>query len=664
MNEQQRMRDIESALAGARPEPIAPSLPTRPAQNAAAVRNGARIFAADVPSGDDAWGLDAALRPLAELATHKETEAPLTIAFLGGAGSGKSFAVAALLEQIEALARGATRESVLKRVPIVRIDAGRLASDATIGLAGALYDTLSTSHPDFIGSAAEAVRDPRAVAREVAEQLDSARRRLDTERQSLTEVESRRARIIETVLFETAGSRVDAYARASRATIESRFEGFGISGEPILNFKSMVRDLAESGGPVARASASLRALWAFKGQMRLLVTMVVLVLIGLGLGAAVTSQSAWLGWLQNLNESLEPTVAWMRAHIDWLGKLQQVAYAGAALALGLNILRAFRFMQPLLRGVGLLRSDVAAKRRDIDGLYAHQMRRVDHLTAEVERVARQAADAERRAGNHGGRPDLHLEPSPFDTGSLRLRADRFFAALGRLLQRAAPAASADAQKAPERVVVALDNIDALAPDTAYSVLEAAHQALAQPGLLTVLAFDPARLSNVRGEIAQRLEKWVQVPVRVGSDAAMLDARGFVAQIIGRSARKGDLGGQQAPIDWTLSDAEATILAALAPIAGSSPRTIKRFVNLYRLVRTQAPEFKAELALMLALDLGGTGAERAAIATALAEEGRADLDAVQLGPRIPSALSEAGVKELARPALRRAAAIVRCYSLRG
>jgi len=660
------MRDVESAVAGARPEPIAPTLPMRDAPGAAVPRSRARIFAADVPFGEDAWGLDAALRPLAELVAHKETEAPLTIAFLGGPGSGKSFALAALLDQIEASARNSERGAFLKRIAAVRVDAGRLDGDAPVALAGLIYETLGASFPEFVSSAADAVRDPRAVAREIAERLDDVRRRLDTERQSLTEIESRRARIFETMLFETAGSKVDAYARANRASIESRLEGFGITGEPIRNFKSMVRDLAEAGGPIARAGAALRALWAFKGQTRLLVTAIALSLVGLGLGATVANQSTWLGWLQGLNESLAPTVAWMRAHVEWLTTLQHVAYAGAAFALALNILRAFRFMQPLFRGIALLQSDVAAKRHDIDGLYAHQMRRVDHLNSEVERIARLAAEADRRAGGHGERPDLHLEPSPFDTGSLKLRAERFFTSLGRLLQRSERGSAAEASKAaaPERLIIALDNIDALTPEAACSVLEATHQALAQPGVVLLLALDLGRLSNVRAEIGQRLEKWIQVPVRVGPDAGALDARGLVAQIIGRRARKAELAGQSGPIDWTLSDEEAITLAALAPVAGASPRAVKRFVNLYRVVRPQAPEFKAELALMLALDLGGTGAERAAVATVLSAPGGVLVDPAQFGPRIADALHQADATDLTRAALRRAAAIVRCYSLRG
>ena len=63
------------------------------------------------------------------------------------------------------------------------------------------------------------------------------------------------------------------------------------------------------------------------------------------------------------------------------------------------------------------------------------------------------------------------------------------------------------------------------------------------------------------------------------------------------------------LDEPVSDGEADVLAALAPIAGGSPRAIKRFVNLYTLARLEPGAQRGALALMLALDGGGTAAER-------------------------------------------------------
>ena len=67
-----------------------------------------------------------------------------------------------------------------------------------------------------------------------------------------------------------------------------------------------------------------------------------------------------------------------------------------------------------------------------------------------------------------------------------------------------------------------------------------------------------------------------------------------------------LGGQGAPepqvrnaepsallaLDQPVSTAETQLLADLAPLAGSSARALKRFVNLYRLTRSAGPIIKA------------------------------------------------------------------------
>jgi hypothetical protein len=674
-----RIRGMEGAIGEGRSEPIGPTLPVavpppdvavtpsdEPTPADAKPAPAGRIFVADLPAGEDARGLGSALRPLAELAVRRDTETPLAIGILGEAGTGKTFALTALLTQIAALARDpADPRSFLQRMATATIDVTRLEGEAPVALAGAIYEFLAATYPGLAVGAADAVQDPRLAAREAAERLDAARLRLDGERQSLTEIESRRARIIEAVLFETAGSRIDAYARANRTRIENRLESFGFAGEPILYFKSLVRDLAETGGPLARLGAAVRTLWAYKGQARLLVASVALWLVGLGLGAVVASQATWLAWLQNVNESLVPAATWIGAHIDWLSTAQRAAYAIAALALLLNVLRALRFLQPLFRGVTLLNFDVAAKKRDLDTLYAHQMRRVDALMAEVERIARQAAEADRRADTHRG-GDLVVDPSPFETDSARTRAERFFASLGRLLQNAerGEQIGTDAKKpGPERIVIALDNLDAVPVDVATRVLEAAHRLLAQAGLVLVLALDPRRLFTLHPEMAQRLEKWIQIPFRVSPEATPSEPRGLVAQIIGRAGRKSE--AQDSAIDWTLSDSEAAALMALAPIAGSAPRNVKRFVNIYRIVRTQAPDSKAELALMLALDLGGSEEERAAVTAELsATNTNADLDIAALGPRIGGALREAKVRKVKVAAARRAAAVVRSYSLNG
>ncbi|MGH6676702.1 MAG: hypothetical protein ACRECE_10855, partial [Xanthobacteraceae bacterium] len=120
-----------------------------------------------------------------------------------------------------------------------------------------------------------------------------------------------------------------------------------------------------------------------------------------------------------------------------------------------------------------------------------------------------------------------------------------------------------------------------------------------------------------------------------------------------------------PIDWSMSGAELSLLAALAPLAGGSPRAVKRFVNLYRIARPQAPDHKGALALMLALQQGGTDGELAALRDALGEhDGDADLTLQDDTPRLFAALRALEAQgKVSVTAARRTAAVAKRFSLR-
>jgi hypothetical protein len=68
-------------------------------------------------------------------------------------------------------------------------------------------------------------------------------------------------------------------------------------------------------------------------------------------------------------------------------------------------------------------------------------------------------------------------------------------------------------------------------------------------------------------------------------------------------------------DAPLSTLERGLIASLTSLAGETPRAVKRFINLYKLARPRSADLPA-LALMLALDTGGTSGELAAMAAAM------------------------------------------------
>ncbi|HEY1735851.1 MAG TPA: P-loop NTPase fold protein [Methylovirgula sp.] len=614
-------------------------------------------FCSDRAEGEDALNLTPLLAPLADLVLRRGTETPLTIGLLGGSGAGKSFALGKILAAVEALNQSASGGVFVAPVLTVKIDAAALSEAPSVALAGAIYDALARDFPAVAREAAHAVRDPHLVAREAADQLDIERRRLDAERQTLSEIESRRARLPEVILFEQAGSHVDSYARSIRARIESRLESFGLTGDPVKNYKSLVRDMAESGGPSARIGVALRAFWAFKGQTRLLITALIFVLIALGCGAAVDHQAGWLESLR-AKEAFVPTADWLQAHIDWFSVIGEFCWFAAAAAVVINLWRGIRFLRPLFRGVGLLQTEVTERRRDLDSLLAHQMRRVDALSSDVELTARRASEADRRAATATAANSEHAEPSPFASMTPESQADRFFAALARVIppehDRAVGA------NLPSRVVIGLDNIDRVPEPRRQQILDTAMRLFSQKSFVTILAVDSQRLSD-----ASALEKWIDIPLNLAAmprDGAYV---GLVSQLLGDERTQSKAPAKS--LDWSVSADEANVLKMLAPLAGASPRAAKRFVNLYRIARIGAPDNLPMLAFMLALDQGGSDVDRAMVEAALAgndDVGQA-LDLRSASPGLASALAtvEAAHGRVTKDEARRVMATAQIYSLR-
>ncbi len=565
------------------------------------------VFAGDLPGGADALGIDETLAHVAELAAHGGTVAPLCIGVLGGAGCGKSFALGRLVDRVGAIAGAASSAGqgpFLSPIHVQAIDAAGLYGDPVPALAAQIHAGLRRPYPELARDIGQTARDPHLVAREVGDKLDEARRRLDAEQRTLDESGSRRARLTETVLFESAGSHVDAYARANRGRLENRLTAFGIAGDATQNYKNLVRVVAEGGGPLG---LSLRALYAYKGQTRLIVLAVLFVLLGIGSGIAIDTQDSWLADLRNAGPQIATTAAtWADAHMDLLALLRKAAFALAALMVVANGWRAFGFVQPILTGVRLLRADLAARRHDLDGLYAHQTKRVDGLSADVERLARIAAEAETRLGEvpvAAGMSELPLlEPS------VRSQAQDLVQALGRSLR-------AGTSGAPRRVLLVVDHLDAVAPERARAILEALHRLAAAAALVTIVAFDPQRVDAASSD----LDRWVQLPLRLDALTADRDSSTLVLQALGRAAPPAPppaVDPTRSALDAPIGDGEATLLETLAPLAGTSPRAVKRFLNLYRMARLDVSVLPGPLALMLALDQGGTPAERQVAAEAM------------------------------------------------
>lgn len=616
------------------------------------------------PESTDALGFDAAVRGLAEFAAHRSENNPLTMALLGPAGSGKSFALGRLLDFAQAFSRSAGPDSPFApNVVIARVDASAGAEPA-VTLAAGVYEAMRATGGNNAALAEEAVAsgaDPVDAVRVASERLIELRRRLDGERQTLRELSGRRARLAETVLYQAGGSRIDSWARANRGRIESRLRAFGFeSGDPVATYKDLVRDVSDNRSLAGRAGAFLHAMWAFRGQARLLVLAVVLVLIAWALGLANDTRGAWIGWIGEQGELGQSTAAWLRAQIGVLSGLRTLSMWAALGCVVLNIWRASRFVSPLLRGVALLEADTEAGQREIDSMIGNQTRLVDDLAAQADAQARRTEEAERRAAA-GGSVHRHDDASPFEVAEseARRQARRF---LHTVAQEAARGAG------PDRVIVAIDDLDALSPAKAAAFLDEAALLLARSPFIVVFAADAERLAQGWGPNgASRLARRAQIGVRIDA-ASSKDYAHLVRRLLApreAAAATADHDAKTSIWDQPVSAEETELLQKLAPLAGRSPGAVAQFITVYRLARTRAASWPA-LAFALALDIGGTDDERASIAKAL-ESADADAAFEPAGqpPRIADALAAAQAREaggLRTKQLREASAIAAAHSL--
>lgn len=556
---------------------------------------------------------------LADLALNRAVETPLCVGLFGGAGTGKSTLLRGVSDACAALGQAAAAAGLA--TPFVAeaatltlsVEPGR---DPYAALLEQAHAGLAAAHPALVTDAAGALGDPQAVARDAEDRLSAARHRLDEERRRLDEISARQARLIETVLFEGTGSRVDAYARANRGRIDRALRRFGFAGDTALTYKELVRDAAEPG--LGRGLGWISAFWAYRGQLRLVIVAVAFFVAAWLAGSLLDHQEGLLDALRSSNEKMGPAADWLAAHAAWLTPVRQVLELAGVVALAMNVLRAARFIQPIARGATLLHGDLDGRRRDLDGLVAHQAQRVEALARDVEQASGRAAEAGRRLSNvPGGRQAAALDGLG-DRG-VPAAARAFFAAVSAAI--VGPGERRRSGSAPERLVVTLDGFERLTPDAAAAWLSAAHLCFAHPGIVTVVAADRDHLASGFGEAdpaAARaaLERIVQVPMLLGDDRGPgPDARGLASALLQPAAAEAGVPQAQpetgrSAFDKPWMPKERAVVEALAPFAGATPRALKRYVNLYRVARADprlADAGGADLAaLALGLALAGTG----------------------------------------------------------
>ena len=573
-----------SMPARALAQSVVPPVSITPPSSPAPVRADP-IFLGDSADGADLLNAGQIVQPLAQLCVTPQVQTPFLAAVLGPSGAGKTFALRRLARAIEQLSASSATASgrALQRVVSARVDASS-GVEAPVAIASAVYAALDrepggVDYSGLMDEIGHAGGDPHRAARAASDRHDDLVRKLEAERSQRDEVEARRARLADTLAFDAPGSRIDVFARARRGTIEAQLRRFGLAGaDADSSYRNLARDMSTLGAG-ARATVVLRAIWAYGGQARLLLWGIVAFVLAFVLrflhGETATSA------IEHGSDSLKPAGDWVTAHGDWLDRAAQILFILGALAIALNLWRALQFSNLLLRGGRLLNNEVRERRRDLDARAGRLSQRVAALTAEAEAAAKRAESANERLGGktsvRGPGPEF-LESSHAPSAAAR----EFLAALGARVGR--PAA---AGPAPDRLIVAVDNLDALPPAAVVSWIDAAQSAIG-PGCIGLLAFDPGRLTATLGgprESRRRLGKWLQVtvnlPARKDADGELVIAR--LLSTREQSAPAPDSAIAAALME-PLSSMETTLLAALAPLAAHSPRDAKRFLNAYRLAR--------------------------------------------------------------------------------
>ena len=650
-------------------EPQAPAVQPAPARatlpaSSADRTTGQSIFLSDSPNGAQASNAMAALlMPVIELLAHRAASTPLSVGLLGPAGSGTSSAARTLVDSVKSLAqRVAGPGPFLSRVTFVSVEAAEIATSPIARLARALWDALladgTPASAALAHRAAQSLSDPVSAARDAHDKVADLRRQLETERAALDDMESRRGRLADALLYDTAGSSVDSYARSNRTRIDGRMRGFGFKADTILSWKDLVAHTAER-GTAARPFAILRSLWAYSGQTALIITGVLLLGISWGLGQAQANQGTWLAWLRAQSaEQLSSLASILEAHMGWFGTLAAASLVLGLAAFALNIWRALSFQQSLWRGAALLSHDITERRSILDSTIGHLTKRFDQLASALQGASDAAALADRRKADatsttpaHGS-ADMLAFPLKDDVSAQDLAARRFLSALSTQLQ-------SGPTSGPQRIVVMLDGLNVVEPQAAAGLATRARQALDLPGFALVIIGDGGRLARgfaqtdpVGADAA--LARLLQVPVHLDGNA-QTDSASILQVLLGGPQAVASntevqvVDPRTARLDQPLSKAEQAILVGLSKALLTTPRHIKRLMNLYRLARcgmngvaaiTVPPRLGdlSGLALSLALDIGGTAAERQAYLSALASLGEEQIMAFdRVQPRLRQAV---------------------------
>jgi KAP family P-loop domain len=598
----------------------------------AAQADGVSAFSPDnTASSDepDVLGIDADARALARLMCL-EGASPLAIAVLGGWGTGKS----TFMERLDREVRDTVRDRVpktadvknpaeariIERVVQIRFNAWQfvdanlwasLTSEFFAQLrAGGWEGQTDASYAGLVERVTRHVHNLNAdleVKRKIASDsaLKTAEARM-TRDQAKTEARKAGERVLEQSALDDLRKLYDS----QRSNLSAL--GLAVAGD----------DTTES---VDAIIAALNATHSITGQIKLIASMLLKhrrrlwTTLAIACGLIVFGLFFFFFFIAPFNR-LVPVLSWI----------------GAVAALSRGALPALQFVRSVTKhGAEIARQVEEADRSATAKLLESEIR-LKEAEKKSESLEADADDASKRLA-------LYVDPST-PTNPPRLlryvleddpetraleaqlgligRTRRLFQAVDAIAQKEREKQPAERDKTvPDRIILYIDDLDRCSEEQVYKVLQAIHLLLAFELFVVVVGVDIARVQTALARFAeglgqrpshdrsqqnlaaQYLDKIFQIafwlsPLTMGGDGSYGPYVELLANPRSNESAQSPATGST-PSDGvhrglttiTLEQEEVKFLAsdAIGRLAVSTPRSVKRLVNCYRLVRTRLGE---------------------------------------------------------------------------
>jgi hypothetical protein len=629
----------------------------------------AAAFTPDAPQTDDALNRRGDARRLAELACLKDNAPPLAIGLFGDWGCGKSTFMAMMHQEVERIGRDWKAEAntpFVTSVAQIRFNAwsfsdANLWASLAVEIFGGLRDEVARIEGTISDRADALLAEITGRAELAKASLETAKRAAEDARRAIAALDRQIAaldtRLAEQAQRGVAGGAAEVLAMRSEQVTET-LRALGVIGPH------------ETATATALASEAAKLRAAGSGTLAVGRRLVALMRPRAG-RMAVLSVAAAAGAVIVTSWLLPSVVATLAGLVAFAAPLgSHAAKAVAALSPILDAAEAEAKAEADLRAE---RERLAAEREATSARLAAREAETRAAVARIESLDRAAATPAAMLRFFLSESD-ELKAYEQEIGLIgRLR--RSFEQLDRLMAAQADPKRATRSDLPtiERIILYIDDLDRLREEQVVKVLEAVALLLQFKLFVVVVAVDErwlrGALQTHYGKLFENgagpsdyLEKIFQVPFwlpRLGpgdtsfellsrslmpegypieaslsvtlapdqltAHATVGDEPSLSGDTVEIDPAEQDLPGDEQPIEdrftvirrVRLTEPEAKVLETLMPLAASTPRGAKRYVNLYRLARTarygkhlreflgdegDPPEFPA-LAFALACETG-------------------------------------------------------------